>query len=152
MNDAYERMNSLYGVSTDPRGKIVSYLERPIGLALIIVAALGITGILSPAVAGFSIAGLAGGKYLISLIGRDFKKGKNALTLSTMMTTAIVVLGILGGLGILSSSIACWIAIIPNAIVLGAIALLLCCCCPCICCVGLAAAGASAAGASATGD
>lgn len=140
-SNPWGRMNEFMGMSSDPRGTIISYVEKPITIALLIIAALGLT-ILSPAIAGFTVAGLAGAKYLVSLIGRDFEKGKDALTLDTMFTTAVVVFGILGGLGIVSASIACWIAFIPSALILGGVALGICCCLPCAA-IGLTAVAAN---------
>ena len=142
LGNGWERMRTFMASSSDPRGKIISYLEKPIGLALVFIAVLGVQGALAPAVAGFTVAGLAGGKYITSLIGRDFKNDKDELTLSTMFTTAVIALGILGGLGISSSSIACWVALIPSLIMLGIVGLLLCCSSPCSC-LGLGTAEAA---------
>lgn len=75
-----------------------------VGIPVFIILVLGATGVMSNAAMGCSVAGIAGGAFLIKLAGGDFKKRLPSLLMSATFAALMVTLGVLGGTGVLTGS------------------------------------------------
>lgn len=85
-------------------GRCISFttLSAACSIALFIIACVAASGVLSPQVAGYSIAGLAGGTFLFRLCAGNVKNSKTKIVFAALLAATFVTLGALGGTGILS--------------------------------------------------
>jgi hypothetical protein len=98
-----------YGYECSPKCCAAMSLSVITGAALFIIGCIGAAGAFPGSSIGWVTVGLAGGTFILTnLASNKFKERKFELISSALITAILVTVGVLGGVGILSSTQVGW--------------------------------------------
>lgn len=117
-----------------PCSKAINTVGVISGMALFVVATLGLAGVVNGVVMGGCAVGLSVPVLITNInLARKVRGPFKVMPISqAALHAAIAILGALGIAGVVSASSIGWVVLMPYFIALGTILLVACCCCPCI--------------------
>lgn len=96
------------GYPISPRSPATVILNMIASIALFIIGCVGAAGAFPGPAIGWVAVGVAGGRFILNLTLGNFEKRKFELISEALVAAVILIIGVLGGIGILSVTQAGW--------------------------------------------
>jgi len=102
-NGFLDDVSTAFSYKWGPKCQALFTVSVVSGLALFIIACLGMSGALPASTVGWCAVGIGGGTFLLRLANGDLKKRKCDVVVDILCTATLVILGSLGSAGVLSA-------------------------------------------------